>query len=241
MAVGTAYRAEAFSSDEEYFRDIAAAYAAEWQILYNEGLRSIQIDDPCLLFFVSDEFRSGCVADGVDPDALLDLYIWAHNLCLVQKPHGLHIGIHLCRGNMAGSTHIMSGSYERIAKKIFSELNYDTYYLEYDTERAGDFQPLRHLPIEKNVVLGVVSTKVPELEDLDELVSRIYAATEVIAHGQGRTVAEVLDTSLGVSPQCGFASMSLGGGKGMTMDIMWKKLVLVKDLAHRIWGKTRVD
>ncbi|CAI7616847.1 unnamed protein product [Penicillium glandicola] len=241
MAVGTAYHREAYLSDEDYFQDLAAAYAAEWRLLYDEGLRSIQIDDPCFLFFVSDEFRAGCVADGVDPDAMLEQYIWAHNLCIAQKPKDLHVGIHLCRGNMAGSTHIISGSYERIAKSMFAELNYDTYYLEYDTERAGDFEPLRHLPIGKNVVLGVVSTKLANLEDLDELVSRVYAATEVIARGQGRTVAEVLDSSLGVSPQCGFASMSLGGGKGMTMERMWEKLVLVKDLAARIWGKNQIE
>jgi methionine synthase II (cobalamin-independent) len=236
MVVGTAYSASAYSSDEEYFQDLAAAYAAEWQILYDAGLRSIQIDDPCLLFFVSEEFRSGCLTDGVDPDALLDQYIWAHNLCLAGKPKDLHVGIHLCRGNMAGSTHIMSGSYEHIAERIFSRLNYDTYYLEYDTERAGDFQPLRHLPIGKNVVLGVVSTKKPDLEDIEEMVARVYAAAEIIARGQNRTVADVLHTSLGVSPQCGFTSMSQGGGEGMSMDLMWKKLVLVKELAHRIWG-----
>lgn len=130
MAVGTAYRPNVYSSDQEYFKDLAEAYAAEFRVLYNEGLRSIQIDDPCLLFFVTDEFRSGCVADGVDPDELLDQYIWAHNQCLRGKPADLHVGLHLCRGNMAGSTHIMSGSYERIAKKMFTELEYNTYYLE---------------------------------------------------------------------------------------------------------------
>ncbi|OQD89475.1 hypothetical protein PENANT_c002G10900 [Penicillium antarcticum] len=239
MAVGTAYSASAYTSDEEYFQDLGAAYAVEWRILYEAGLRSIQIDDPNLLFFVSEEFRSGCEVDGVDPDALLDQYIWAHNLCLASKPTDLHVGIHLCRGNMAGSNHIISGSYERIAKRIFSKLNYDTYYLEYDTERAGDFEPLRHLPIGKNVVLGVISTKSPELEDIEEMVARVYAAAEIIARGQSRTVADVLDSSLGVSPQCGFASMSKGGGEGMTMFLMWKKLVLMKDLAHRIWGENQ--
>ncbi|KAJ5771050.1 uncharacterized protein N7511_003101 [Penicillium nucicola] len=240
MAVGTAYSASAYTSDEEYFRDLAAAYEVEWRILYDAGLRSIQIDDPNLLFFVCEEFRSGCEADGIDPDALLDQYIWAHNLCLASKPKDLHVGIHLCRGNMAGSTHIMSGSYERIAEKMFSQLNYDTYYLEYDTERAGDFEPLRHLPVGKNVVLGVVSTKSPELEDVEEMTARVYAAAEIIARGQCRTVADVLDSSMGVSPQCGFASMSKGGGQGMTEDLMWKKLVLVKELAHRVWGENRV-
>jgi methionine synthase II (cobalamin-independent) len=117
MAVGTAYGPNVYSSDQGYFKDLAEAYAAEFRVLYNEGLRSIQIDDPCLLFFVTDEFRSGCVADGTDPDELLNQYIWAHNQCLLGKPADLHVGLHLCRGNMAGSTHIMSGSYERIAKR----------------------------------------------------------------------------------------------------------------------------
>ncbi|KAJ5833964.1 hypothetical protein N7474_002275 [Penicillium riverlandense] len=236
MAKGTAYRASVYKDDREYFADLAAAYTAEFRVLYDAGLRSIQIDDPCLLFFVTDEFRSGCEADGVDPDALLDLYIWAHNQCLTGKPDDLHVGLHLCRGNMAGSTHIMSGSYERIAKKMFTELDYDTFYLEYDTDRAGDFEPLRHLPTGKNVVLGVVSTKSPDMEDIDELTARVNAAARIIGQGQGRSTAEVIDTSLGVSPQCGFSSMSAGGGYGVTMERMWEKLLLVKQLAERIWG-----
>lgn len=108
----------------------------------------------------------------------------------------------------------------------------------YDTERAGDFEPLRHLPIGKNVVLGVVSTKIPNLENLDELVALVHSAAEVIARGQRRSAEEVLQTSLGVSPQCGFASMSLGGGRGMTMDGMWEKLLLVRQLAERIWNRS---
>lgn len=108
--------------------------------------------------------------------------------------------------------------------------------MRYDTERAGDFEPLRHLPVGKNVILGIVSTKSPELEDMDELVARVNSAAEVIARGQGRSVDEVLESTLGVSPQCGFASMSRGGGSGMTMDIMWGKLLLVERLAKRVWG-----
>lgn len=136
---------------------------------------------------------------------------------------------------MAGSTSILEGSYEAIAKKLFTELDYDTFYLEYDNERAGDFAPLRHLPVGKNVVLGVVSSKDPELEDLDELVERVGEAADVIAKGQGRTREEAVRNVLGVSPQCGFASMSEAGGVGMTEERMWEKLVLVRDLARRIW------
>jgi methionine synthase II (cobalamin-independent) len=176
------------------------------------------------MFFMTDEFLEGCAEDGVDPDKLLDLYIWAHNSCLSGIPKDLHIGIHLCRGNMASSTHVVSGSYERIAKKIFQGLNYETYYLEYDSDRAGDFEPLRHLPVEKNVVLGLLSTKSPELEDVEALVGKVNAAAEVIARGQNKTREEVIRQSLGVSPQCGFASMSQGGGVGMTDEKMWEKV-----------------
>ena len=235
LAVGTAYSNSVYPSDKEYFTDLAAAYAAEFHALYSAGLRSIQIDDPNLTFFLTEGFLAGCAEDGINPDELLDLYIGAHNACLSNRPKDLHVGIHLCRGNMPGSTHVVSGSYERIAQRIFSGLDYDTFYLEYDTERAGDFEPLRHLPVGKNVILGVVSTKDPKLEDLDDLVGRVKSAADVIAKGQGKTREEVIRDSLGVSPQCGFASMSMAGGIGMTEERMWEKLVLVRDLARKIW------
>ncbi|PYH97152.1 methionine synthase, vitamin-B12 independent, partial [Aspergillus ellipticus CBS 707.79] len=224
-----------YTTDKEYFADLAAAFAKEFRTLYDAGLRSIQIDDPAMTFFVTDEMWAGCLADGIDPDELLDLYIWAHNQTLKDRPADLHIGVHLCRGNMPGSTHILSGSYERIAWRMFTGLDYDTFYLEYDSERAGDFQPLRHLPVGKNVVLGVVSTKSAELETLDELEARVYEAADVIAQGQGRSRQEVLDTTLGVSPQCGFASVDKGRGIGMTEERMWEKLQLMQRLAERVW------
>jgi methionine synthase II (cobalamin-independent) len=235
LAKGTAYSSSVYPSDKDYFADLTAAFKAEFHALYSAGLRSIQIDDPNLTFFMTDEFLEGCADDGVDPEELLDLYIWAHNACLEDLPKDLHIGIHLCRGNMASSTHVVSGSYERIAKRIFQGLDYETYYLEYDSDRAGDFEPLRHLPVGKNVVLGVVSTKSPELEDLDSLVAKVNAAADIIAKGQKKTREQVIEQSLGVSPQCGFASMSQGGGLGMTEERMWEKLVLVRDLARKIW------
>jgi methionine synthase II (cobalamin-independent) len=238
LADGTAYTSTAYSSSTDYFADLALAFRAEIQALYLAGLRSIQIDDPNLTLFLDSSFLSGCEIDGIDPNELLDMYIEAHNICLSYHPKDLHIGIHLCRGNMASSTHVTTGSYEGIAKKIFTQLDYDTFYLEYDdSERSGGFEPLRHLPVGKNVVLGVVSTKVAELEDLDVLERRVESAADVIAEAQGRTREVVLKEALGVSPQCGFASMSVGGGKGMNMERMWEKLVLVRELAKRIWGK----
>jgi methionine synthase II (cobalamin-independent) len=236
LARGTAYApSSGYKSDEAYFADLAAAYRAEFITLYAAGLRSIQIDDPNLTYFFSELFLAGCEKDGVDADALLDTYISTHNACLRDKPKDLHIGIHLCRGNFTGSTFFNSGSYEKIAKKLFTLLDYDTFYLEYDSPRSGDFSPLRFLPVGKNVVLGVVSTKVPEMEDLGELKGRVQQAAEVIAKGQGRSVQEVL-ADMGVSPQCGFSSAAQGGGTGVTEGVMWEKLELVRDLAREVWG-----
>lgn len=241
LAQNTAYHPSAYSSDREYFTDLAQAYRKEFQTLYDAGLRSIQIDDPALTFFLTNEFRSGCETDGVNPDELLDLYLWAHNLCLSQRPADLHVGIHLCRGNMPRSTHVVTGSYEPIAQLLFTRLGYDTFYLEYESDRAGGFRPLRHLPVGKNVVLGVVSTKSPELETLENLTGRVLEAADIIAQGQGRSRGEVLQTALGVSPQCGFSSVSEGGGEEMTVERMWEKLELVRDLAGKLWAEGHVD
>lgn len=234
---GTAYTAESgYGSDEEYFSDLAKCYAAELKTLYDAGLRNVQIDDPHLTYFCSSQFLDGCRKDGTDTDALLDLYIRTHNQLLANKPADLHLGVHLCRGNMAGSTHWVSGSYETIADKLFNQTDYQTYYLEFDNlERDGGFEPLRFLPKGKNVVLGLVSTKTAELENPEDLKSQIREAARVVAEAQGVSEKEALD-SLALSPQCGFSSSSLAGGKGMTMEKMWEKLELVKDVAHDVWG-----
>lgn len=119
-----------------------------------------------------------------------------------------------------------------------NDLQYATYYLEFDTSRAGNFEPLRFLPREKNVVLGLVTTKFPEMEDLDDLVARVHEAADVIARGQGdgRTREQVLRENLAVSPQCGFASGMVGGGTGVTEAVQWEKLGLVRRLADRVWS-----
>lgn len=239
LAHGTAFTKEAYGSDKEYFADLAAAYRRELQLLYDSGLRSVQVDDPALTFFVVEEFREGLRADGIDPDELLDLYIWAHNETLRELPKDMHVGVHLCRGNMPknipGHEHFnATGSYEHIAHRLFRQLKYNTLYLEFDDARSGDFAPLRFLPKGTNVVLGLVSTKSPELEDLDTLEARVREAAGVIAEGQGVTVEDVLRDAVGVSPQCGFASFKEARGVD-TEERMWEKLVLVRDLARRIW------
>lgn len=258
LAKGTAYTPKAgaggaaqgfsYASDEAYFADLAAAYRAELRSLYEAGCRNVQVDDPNMTFFVMDSFRAGCRADGVEPDDLMEQYIRVHNACLADRPSDLHVGIHLCRGNMWSGVvegGIGAGSYERIADRMFNGLDYDSFYLEYDDERSGDFAPLRFLPKggggegtnkNKNVVLGLVSTKRAALEDLATLEKRVQDAAQVIASAQGRSVEEVMRDSLAVSPQCGFASQSEGGGVGMTEERQWEKLLLVRDLARKLWG-----
>jgi len=129
--------------------------------------------------------------------------------------------------------HFSEGSYEKISEKMFSTLNYDTFFLEYDNPRSGGFEPLRFLPKGKNVVLGVVTTKDPELEDAEVIKSRVKQAADIIAQGQGVTVEEALQ-SIGISPQCGFASVAVGA-EGMTEEKMFAKLKLVKDVARELW------
>ena len=133
-----------------------------------------------------------------------------------------------------GSKHFSEGAYDRIAEKLFTALNVNTYYLEYDTPRAGGFEPLKHLPSNKNVVLGVVTSKFPELEDLQSLIDRVHQAADILAAGQGVSRKEALQ-QLSVSPQCGFASHA--EGNSLTRDDMENKLRLVRDVADSVWNE----
>jgi methionine synthase II (cobalamin-independent) len=131
-----------------------------------------------------------------------------------------------------GSRHFSEGGYDRIAIKLFQNLNVSTYYLEYDTARAGTFEPLLHLPAHKNVILGVITSKFPELEDKEKMKERVYAAAEIVAKGSGQTKEEALKR-IGVSPQCGFASHEEGNLLGW--EDMKNKLALVRSIADDIW------
>lgn len=144
----------------------------------------------------------------------------------------MHIGLHLCRGNFVGSRHFSEGGYDRVASKLFQNINVDTYYLEYDTERSGGFEPLKHLPKNKNVILGVITSKFPKLENKEEMKERILNAAKYVAEGSGETPQQALQR-LGVSPQCGFASHE--GGNLLSHDDMKKKLALVREIANDLW------
>ncbi|KAK7565065.1 hypothetical protein IWX91DRAFT_392083 [Phyllosticta citricarpa] len=232
---GQAYPTDVYSSDEEYFADIAKAYQTELDILYKAGVRNVQYDDPNLAYFCSESMLDGWKNDDRNKrssDETLDAYIKLYNDCIAKVPADMHIGIHLCRGNFVGSRHFAEGAYDRIATKLFQTLNASTYYLEYDTPRAGGFAPLAALPAHKNAVLGVVTSKFPKLEDKEEMKRRVYEAADVVAAGRGQTREQALN-SLGVSPQCGFASHE--EGNLIDWDGMWRKLQLVRQIADEIW------
>lgn len=165
-------------------------------------------------------------------DDLFRKYVELYNACLSKKPADMHVGVHICRGNFVNSRHFSEGGYDRIAVQLFRDLDVDTYYLEYDTERAGGFEPLQHLPLQKNVVVGVVTSKFAPLEDLAEMKRRVLKAAEFVAKGSGQTVDQALQR-IGVSPQCGFASHSWGNA--IDREGMIGKLKLVKQLAESIW------
>ncbi|KAI9663236.1 MAG: hypothetical protein M1821_008284 [Bathelium mastoideum] len=230
-----AYLKGVYANDDEYFADIAKAYQIELKILYDAGLRNAQVDDPNLAYFCSEAMLEGWKADPDNfqtADEQFSAYMRFYNACFA-RPHDLHLGIHLCRGNYLGSRHFSEGAYDRIATTLFRELNVSTFYLEYDTPRAGGFEPLRFLPREKNVVLGVVTSKFAPLEDKREMVERVYKAADFIAQGEDTKTREEALKRLSVSPQCGFASHAEGNALGY--EDMRKKLMLVRSIADEIW------
>ncbi|KAK5196257.1 hypothetical protein LTR92_003801 [Exophiala xenobiotica] len=234
---GRAYTPEAYANDTEYFKDVAKAYSAELQTLYDAGLRNVQFDDPGLAYFCSTAFRKGWEEDKDNTgsvDDLLDAYIQLYNDSIANCPADMHTGVHLCRGNFIGGRHFAEGAYDIIAKRLFENLNVNTFYLEYDTERAGGFEPLKFLPKNKNVIVGCISTKLRELEDKEETKNRIYKAADFVAEGSGQTQEEALKR-IGISPQCGFSTHETG--YPLSMEDQSKKLALVRSIADEIWGE----
>ncbi|KAF8213115.1 hypothetical protein K438DRAFT_1565237 [Mycena galopus ATCC 62051] len=222
------YDPAVYQSDDDYFNDLGIAYRAEIKELYELGCRNIQLDDPTFCFFCHEDMITGMEAAGVDHEALLDTYIRATNLCTVDRPADLHIGLHMCRGNYMGM-HFSEGGYHRIAKKLFTSVDVDTFYLEYDNERSGDFSPLEHLPLNKVAVLGLVTTKSPKLEDAQALKARIHEAADIIAAGvPPRSKEAALN-----HPQCGFASV--WQGNPVTEEDEKAKLKLLLEVAKEIW------
>ncbi|KAK7942608.1 UROD/MetE-like protein [Apiospora aurea] len=234
---GRAYAKEAYANDAEYFKDVAKCYQDELAMLYEAGLRNVQFDDPGMAYFCSDKFRQGWEEDKDNEgtvDDLLDAYIALYNDSVSKCPADMHTGIHLCRGNFIGGRHFAEGGYDVIAKKLFEDLNVHTFYLEYDTERSGGFEPLKYLPKNKSVVVGVVSTKLRDLEDKEAMKARVYQAADAIAAGSGESREEALKRVC-VSPQCGFSTHE--SGYPLSEEDQKNKLALVRQIADEIWGE----
>ncbi|KAJ0123735.1 hypothetical protein J7T55_012204 [Diaporthe amygdali] len=230
---GYAYPQDVYAHDDEYLADLSLAFRKEIDLLYGIGCRNIQVDDPYLTGFCDERVVAGFEADGDDTRKILTKYLRFYNSSLAGKPADLHVGMHMCRGNYINSRHFTTGSYDQIAEALFGQSEaFDTFYLEYDDSRSGTLEPLRHLPRDKNVILGVVSSKFPALEDPNELKARVLQAAQYVAEGTGQTPQQALQ-QLGVSPQCGFASHVLGNA--ITAEDMLAKLRLVRQVADALW------
>jgi 5-methyltetrahydropteroyltriglutamate--homocysteine methyltransferase len=188
-----------------------------------EGAGYIQFDFPMYPFLVDDRWRSQMIADGFDLDVVMDEAIAADQAVLEGIPEEVTTGLHICRGNYR-SRYLCEGSLEPLADRLFNELDYDVFLVEWeDPDRMGDFSPIRFVPPGKTIVLGVVGTKTPQIETDDELVARVEDAGRHLDLGQ-----------LAISPQCGFASVIDGNEIGE--DVQWEKLASVGRVAERLWG-----
>ncbi|ORY84679.1 hypothetical protein BCR35DRAFT_302996 [Leucosporidium creatinivorum] len=221
-----------YPTDDLYFADLAKAYREELADLYDAGCRNVQFDDPLLAYFCSQSMLDGMKAEGTDSGAILDSYIKLYNDCIEGHPADMTVGVHLCRGNFKNGMHFSEGGYDAIATKLFKELNADTYYLEYDTDRAGGFEPLSELPAPKTAVLGLVTSKFPVMEKKEELIARVRDAAKHVARGSGETEEQALQR-LCISPQCGFASHA--EGNDMTDADVKAKLNLCVEVAKAVW------
>jgi 5-methyltetrahydropteroyltriglutamate--homocysteine methyltransferase len=217
-----AFDTTVYRDREAFFSDLVKIYRQEIADLAAEGCSYLQLDDTALPCNCDEHARQDVATRGENADELTERYVRLHNDCLAGKPASMTVATHLCRGNLKGAW-MAEGGYEPIADALFNRLNVDIYCLEYDTERAGDFAPLRFLPKGKRVILGLVSTKTPVLEKKDVLKRRIEAAAKYVSMDQ-----------LGIGPQCGFSSGG-GGGQTVTQDDTRRKIELVMEVARDVW------
>lgn len=211
----------AYEKAEAFFADLGKVYQAEIADLAKKGCRYVQLDEVAVAILCDPAAREKVKAGGEDPDRLVDLYIDAINQAVKNRPAGMTIGVHVCRGNYKGM-YLSEGGYDSVAEKFFSRTDVDHFLLEFDTPRAGGFAPLRFVPKEKGVVLGLVSSKTPQLESMDVLRKRADEAARYVDAER-----------LAISPQCGFASTM--GGNPLTDADERAKLRLCVDAARTIW------
>jgi 5-methyltetrahydropteroyltriglutamate--homocysteine methyltransferase len=207
---------------EDFFSDLARVYREEIAELGRLGLRYLQLDDTNLAYLCDPAIRENARERGEDPEALTQRYVRLINDALSSRPEDMAVAVHLCRGNFR-SAWVAEGGYEPVAEALFTGLDVDGFFLEYDDERSGDFAPLRFVPRGKTIVLGLISSKWSELEDKDQVKKRIDEAARYLP----------LDR-LALSPQCGFSSTV--EGNEITVDDQTAKLRLVQEIAAQVWA-----
>ena len=206
----------------EFYHDLGLSYRKAIKAFADAGCRYLQIDEVNLAYLCDPALRDQVKARGDDPDTLLNTYADLLNSAIADAPDDMTIAMHLCRGNFR-STFVASGGYEPVADVLFNKIGVDAYFMEYDSDRAGGFEPLRLLPKGKTVVLGIVTTKTGQLESKDDLKRRIADAAKHAPLDQ-----------LALSPQCGFASTE--EGNELAEADMWNKLARVVEVAADVWG-----
>ena len=206
----------------QFWDDVADAYRRAIRYFADRGCTYLQLDDVSFAYLCDPKFRDGCRLNGDDPDTLPQTFATAVNAALSGRPPGMTITMHTCRGNFRSSW-VAEGGYESIAQAMFS-IDLDGFFMEFDSARAGSFEPLRYLPAGKRAVLGLVTTKQGAIESADEIKRRIAAAA-----------AYVPMENLCLSPQCGFSSTH--HGNAVSESEQWRKLELVVQVAHDVWGE----
>ena len=204
-----------------FYDDVVAAYRKVLQCFYDLGCRNIQLDDTSWGEFCALDKREAYEARGFDLEQIARDYVDVLNRVIEWKPEDLVVNMHICRGNFR-STWFSSGGYEPVAKTLFGHCRVDGFFLEYDSDRAGDFTPLRYIKDQK-VVLGLITSKSGDLEDKDEVIARIKEASQYVPLEQ-----------LCLSPQCGFSSTE--EGNILTIEAQWDKLKLIDEIVHEVWG-----
>jgi 5-methyltetrahydropteroyltriglutamate--homocysteine methyltransferase len=217
-----AVNAAVYPDMDGYYEDLGRAYAAAVRAFYDAGCRYLQLDDTSLAYFCDPEQRAMLKARGDDPDVLIQRYRDMINTAAKARPADMVITTHSCRGNFR-STFIASGGYEPVADLLFNQIDADGYFLEWDDERSGGFEPLRLLPKGKTVILGLITTKAGALETADGIKRRIEEASKYAPLEQ-----------LCLSPQCGFASTE--EGNILSEDEQWAKLRFIVEVARQVWG-----
>jgi 5-methyltetrahydropteroyltriglutamate--homocysteine methyltransferase len=211
-----------YADMDGFYRDLGAAYAKAVAAFAEAGCRYLQLDDVSFAYLCDPEQRKMLSNRGDDPAKQPSIYAGMINAAVKGRPRDMRITMHMCRGNFR-STFIATGGYEPVADILFNGIDVDGYFMEWDTERAGGFEPLRFLPKGKVVVLGLVTSKTGTLEKADDVRRRIDEAAKFAPLEQ-----------LCLSPQCGFASTE--EGNVLAEDEQWRKLELIVDLAQKVWG-----